>query len=78
MRLSRQGYWSGMTFPSPGDLLNPGIKPRSPALQAYSLPKEQLPGKPLPMANNMKRCSISLIISGNINENYNEIPLHTN
>ena len=36
MRLSRQGYWSGLTFPSPGDLLNPGIKPRSPALQAYS------------------------------------------
>ena len=31
---SRQEYWSGLPFPSPGDLPNPGIKPRSPALQA--------------------------------------------
>ena len=31
---SRQGYWSGLPFPSPGDLANPGIEPRSPALQA--------------------------------------------
>ena len=37
---SRQEYWSGLTFPSPGDLPNPGIKPRSPTLQAYSLPSE--------------------------------------
>ena len=42
MRFSRQGYWSGLPFPSPGDLPNPGIEPRSPALQADSL----LPGKP--------------------------------
>ena len=32
MRFSRQGYWSGLPFLSPGDLPNPGIKPRSPAL----------------------------------------------
>ena len=32
--LSRQEYWSGLPFPSPGDLPKPGIKPRSPALQA--------------------------------------------
>ena len=38
--LSRQGYWSGLLFPSPGDLPNPGIKPRSPALQADALPSE--------------------------------------
>ena len=31
---SRQEYWSGLPFPSPGDILNPGIEPRSPALQA--------------------------------------------
>ena len=31
-------YWSGQPFPSPGDLPNPGIKPRSPALQVDSLP----------------------------------------
>ena len=35
---SRQGYWSGSPFPSPGDLRNPRIKPRSPTLQADSLP----------------------------------------
>ena len=34
MEFSRQEYWSGLPFPSPGDLPDPGIKPRSPALQA--------------------------------------------
>ena len=42
---SRQEYQSGFPFPSPGDLPNPGIEPRSPALQADSLPSEP-PGKP--------------------------------
>ena len=37
---SRQEYWSGLPFPSLGDLPNPGIKPGSPALQADSLPTE--------------------------------------
>ena len=37
---SRQEYWSGLPFPSPGDLPNPGIKPGSPTLQADSLPSE--------------------------------------
>ena len=37
---SRQEHWSGVPFPSPGDLPNPGIEPRSPALQADSLPSE--------------------------------------
>ena len=40
MEFSRQESWSGLPFPSPGDLLNPGIEPRSPALQADSLPVE--------------------------------------
>ena len=40
MGFSRQEYWSRLLFPSPGDLLNPGIKPRSPALQADSLLSE--------------------------------------
>ena len=43
-----QEYWSGLPFPSPGDLPYPGIKPRSPALQADSSPAE-LPGKPMYM-----------------------------
>ena len=44
MGFSRQEYWSGLPFPSPGDLPNSGIKPRSPALQADALPSE--PEKP--------------------------------
>ena len=46
MGFSRQKYWSGLPFPSPGDLPNPGIKPWSPVLQADSLPSEPT-GKPL-------------------------------
>ena len=45
MEFSRSEYWSGQPFPSPGDLPNPGIKPRSPTLQEDSLPAEP-PGKP--------------------------------
>ena len=45
MGFSRQEYWKGLPFPSPGNLLDPGIKPRSLALQADSLPSEP-PGKP--------------------------------
>ena len=41
----RQEYWSGLPCPPPGDPPNPGIEPRSPVLQADSLPSE-LPGKP--------------------------------
>ena len=37
MDFSRQEYWSGLPFPSPGDLPNPGIEPGSPALQADAL-----------------------------------------
>ena len=40
MEFPRQEYWSRLSFPSLGDLPNPGIKPRSPALQAVSLPSE--------------------------------------
>ena len=44
MEFSRQEYWSGLPFPSPGDLPDPGIKPGSPALQGDALPSEP-PGK---------------------------------
>ena len=40
MGFSRQEYWSGLPFPSPGDLPNSGIEPRSPALQADALTSE--------------------------------------
>ena len=45
MVFSKQEYWSGLPCPLPGDLPNPGIKSRSPALQVGSLPSEP-PGKP--------------------------------
>ena len=46
MKLFRQEYWSVLPFPSPGDLPDPGIKPKSPALQANSLLSEP-PGEQL-------------------------------
>ena len=45
VEFSRQEYWSGLPFPSSGDLPNPGIEPPSPALQEDSLPSE-LPAPP--------------------------------
>ena len=44
MGFSRQGYWSGLPFPSPENLPDPGIKPRSPTLYTNALPSEP-PGK---------------------------------
>ena len=46
MGFSRQEYWSGLLFPSPRDLPDPGMKPGSPALQADSSPSEPS-GKPI-------------------------------
>ena len=43
---SRKEYWSGLPFPSPGDLPDPGMEPGSPALQTDSLPSEP-PGEPM-------------------------------
>ena len=40
MGFSRQEYWSGLPFPPPGDLPDPRIEPRSPALQVHALPSE--------------------------------------
>ena len=45
MGFSRKEYWSGLPFPSPGDLPDPGNKPRSPALKADALTSAP-PGKP--------------------------------
>ena len=52
MEFSRSEYWSGYPFPSPGDLLNPGIEPKSPTLQADSLPAEPQ-GKPKTISSGM-------------------------
>ena len=42
MGFLREEYWSGLPFPSPGDLPNPGINPRSPALVSILLPYRQI------------------------------------
>ena len=42
MEFSRQEDWSGLPFPSPGHLPNPGMEPKSPALQADSLPESEI------------------------------------
>ena len=49
MGFSRQEYWGGLPFPSPGYLLDPGIEPGSPTLQANSVPSE-------PPGNCLKNC----------------------
>ena len=59
---SRQECWSGLLFPSLGNLPDPGIKPGSPALQADALPSEP-PGKPIPKKGSAKECSNYLTIA---------------
>ena len=59
MEFSRQEYWSGLPFPSPGDLPDPGIEPRSPAWQADSLLSEPA-GKPMPVPGRAERWRNSL------------------
>ena len=68
MGFSRQEYWSGLPFPSPGDLPYPGIKPRSPTLEADALTSEP-PGKPLQhlyLPIDMKSDIIPLVASSSI------------
>ena len=64
MGFSRQECWSRLPFPSPGDLPDPGIEPRSPALQADTLPSEP-PGKP-PCRN------LSFLTSTELQDNISE------
>ena len=63
----RQEHWSGLPCPPPGDLPNPGIELRSPALQADSLPSEP-PGKPIDyftyiISKSVNTVSISIYLS---------------
>ena len=60
MRFSRQGYWNGLPFPSPGDLPNQGIEPGSPVLQADSLLTE-LQGKPAGLISFKKEMDTTLL-----------------
>ena len=56
MEFSRQEYWSGFPFPSPGDLSNPGTEPGSSALYADALPSEPRgsPKEGMPVSNSHK------------------------
>ena len=68
MEFSRPGYWS--VFPSPGYLPNPGIEPRSPALQADSLPTELKENPKIMKAGSAKgkaECRKSILIAPTIN-----------
>ena len=59
MEFSRQEYWSGLPFPSPGDLPNPGIEPSSPTLWADALLSSQPPGSILSWRNSKNgKCGI--------------------
>ena len=59
MKFSKQEYWSGLPFSSPGDLPNPRIESRSPTLRADALPSEP-PGKPLKTADELNYSRTSL------------------
>ena len=66
MEFSRQEYWSELPFPSPEDLLDPGIEPKS-AVKAHSLPSE-LPGNCLQIikrGNRATQCPRSFCTDGN-------------
>ena len=58
MGVPRQEYWSVLPFPSQWDLPSPGINPKSPALQADSLPSEA-PGKPINVNNEVQNAGSS-------------------
>ena len=64
MGFSRPEYWSGLQFPSQGDLPNPGIEPRSPTLQADALTSEP-PGKPFISSRSLLNlsCIFSILVS---------------
>ena len=71
MEFSRPEHWSGQPFPSPGDLRKPGIEPRSPTLQADSLPAEP-PGK----TKNVGVGSLSLLQWNFLTQESNQALLH--
>ena len=58
VEFSSQEYWSGLLFPSPEDLPDPGIEPGSPMLQTDSLPTEPL-GKPIYLSDQISHSVVS-------------------
>ena len=74
MEFSRQEYWSRLPFPSPGDLPDPGIEPRAPALRADALPSEP-PGKPKRKALLGFKPRISCFLDRRFNRRSHEAPI---
>ena len=74
MGFSRQEYWSGLPFPSPGDLPNPGIEPRSPALREDALPSEPL-GKSCHTQKSTKTINQNVCSSQTVGTFYQDICL---
>ena len=73
MGFSRQEYWSGLPFPSPGDLPNRGIEPRSLTLQADALTSEP-PGKPYFTWHQPTRLANSLPVSAQVSPSQRVLP----
>ena len=71
MEFSRQEYWSGLSFPSPEDLPDPGMEPASPALAGGFFTTEP-PGKPLKLTDNNKILLLSLLCIGKIHTDFVE------
>ena len=63
MGFSRPEYWSGQPFPSPGDLPNAGIEPRSPALQADASPAEPQGGHTLTISGLYRAVVLYIVIT---------------
>ena len=74
MGFSRQEYWSGLPFPSPGDLPNPGIEPGSPALQTEALPSEPLGKRTMYKLNLSKNQSPNFLISPLLDSSFSGTP----
>ena len=70
MEFSRQEYWSGLPFPSPGYLPDLGIELRSPALQVDSLPSEPHQGSPYITLEITFPCIVSRLQSTLLSNNY--------
>ena len=74
MGFSRQEYWSGLPFPSPGDLPDPGIEPRSPALRGDALPSEP-PGKSCHTQKSTKTINQNVCSSQTVGTFYQDVSL---
>ena len=74
MGFSRQEYWSGLPFPPPGDLPNPGIKPMSPALAGRFFTTELPPRKPILEVHMLLNSVFLLLIFLLLQSGFRQVP----